>query len=236
MAIASDSADSSDEWEKETREELEAIQRTPQPIEEAANQFVTWLRGPRRDAARVVAQLNDQLGRWIDRYFLRQGVPESEAEELTGQVWIRLLSIQSEDKGNGFALLCRVRRSVFIDYVRARRAEKRTGGTIAGDTGASEVYGDEDFWDVLSDTAEAPGPPADLEDCVQRKFAIFRSVAPARASLLEMITLGLSYKEIASSLFDIPEDDVTQQQVARVRNRIEEARKQAEPFFRECED
>jgi DNA-directed RNA polymerase specialized sigma24 family protein len=208
----------------------------PRSVQEAADQVFGLLRGGARDQKQAALFMDGVLGRWMDHYFRRLGVPEDEAEELTMDVWVKVLAARYEDRGNGFALLCRMRHSRYVEYLRARHADKRTGGSVEGLDGVSEVQGDEDFWNIVLDTVAAPAAPEGLEDCVQRKFQLFQRVAPARASLLELLAEGLSYREVAGVVFDLEEAQVTNRYVARIRNRIEEARRQAEPYFEECQD
>ena len=67
-------------------------------------------------------------------------------------------------------------------------------------------------------------------------LCLLASSLGARAELIEYRWEGLSYLEIANLLFgEIAEKD-SKAYVARVRNRIEEARKQAKPLFEECRE
>ena len=168
----------------------------PRTVQEAAEQVFFLLRGNAKDQRQAALFMDGVLGRWMDNYFRRLGVPEDEAEELTMDVWVKLLAARYEDRGNGFALLCRMRHSRYVEYLRARHADKRSGGSVEGVGGASEVQGDEEFWNVVIDTVAAPAAPEGLEDCVQRKFQLFQQTAPARASLLEMLAEGMRSTDI----------------------------------------
>lgn len=186
--------------------------------------------GNSREAARLI---DGQLGRWMDGIFRRLGVPEADAQEMTFDVWLKLLTRQYELKGNPLALLRTMANSRFKDYLRSRSAAKRTI-----DGGRAEVSGDDEYWDAILETTAGPEDMLALRDCLERMFLAYSRKSPQRAELLGMVAERLSYREIACVLFDISEDEAASDRKweGRVRNRIEEARNQAAPFFEQCRE
>lgn len=220
------------------RRELSPLKkRTPQ---EAADLMFQLLREGGQATAEAARLMDRELGRWMDHYFRRFGVPDHEAEELTMDVWVKVFSRDYDVKSNGFALLCRMRKSRLADYIKHRRAAKRSADVgDAGGEGASrsaEIALDDEAWDHLRESIAGEMPSFELSDCVQRKMVVYQQVSPARAELLELVATGLSYREMACIVFDVDDAAVTQQLVNRIRNRIEEARKQAAQYFEECKE
>lgn len=212
-------------------------------LQEAAKLILSAFHAPNdKSKADIASEADKRIGRWLDRYFMRHGVPEAQAEELTMEVWIKLLKGKYETRDNAFALICGAARSVLIDHIRLRHTAKNSAGGMK-DAGSAEVSVDEELWDL---TAQAtPGMYADLElrDCIQKKMHQFASTHPGRAQLIEYVAEGLSYLEIATLIFGEAvkaggqaAKKETDKMINRVRNRIEEARKQARVLFQECQD
>jgi len=212
-------------------------------LHEAAKHILSALHAPKgKSRADIASEADKRIGRWLDRYFMRHGVPEAQAEELTMEVWIKLLKGQYETRDNAFALICGAARSVLVDHIRYRHTAKNSAGGMKN-AGSAELSLDEDLWDLTAQAA--PGVYADLElrDCIQKKMHQFASTHPGRAQLIEYVAEGLSYLEIATLIFgeavmaggEAAKKETTQM-INRVRNRIEEARKQARMLFQECQD
>ena len=205
-------------------------------LRDAAEQVVAALQSPNGNSRGDIAVGMDRLlGRWLDRYFIRHGVPEAQAEELTMDVWVNLLKGKREKPDNAFAFVCKAAHNVLVDHIRQQNtAKKRTGG-IAG-AAKAEVYLDDELWELVNESTQGTHADMELRDCIHRKMHQFSLTHPARAQLIEYWFIGLSYLEIATLIFgDFLEKEATQM-VDRVRNRIEEARKQARALFAECMD
>jgi DNA-directed RNA polymerase specialized sigma24 family protein len=172
------------------------------------------------------------LGGWVLGYFRRKGVREAEAEELAQDVWSKVIAGGYTVRSNALGLLHRIVISRLKDHIRQRR--QGIDGWIVERPAGDE---DDDEWSWLQSLSPpALQPSAELLDCVRRRFAEFERDNSDRAALLEMIALQLSYKEIAAALFDKDETAVTDADIGRVRDRIYRARKQAEDYFRDCQD
>lgn len=176
------------------------------------------------------------FGTWMNRFYLRRGVHEDEAADMTQDAMLRLVAYSYEVRGNAFALICRARVSVLVEHWRRRGAGKRrTGNSATGDQVAEVQVGDES-WDALSETVPADDVPAELIDCVQRKMFAFREISPARAEVLELHVMGLSAREMASVVYDKPEAEVTKGEERNMRARVYDMKDQVQALFRECKD
>jgi DNA-directed RNA polymerase specialized sigma24 family protein len=187
----------------------------------------------RNQAGRLLFQV---FGRWMDSFFERKGVPSDEAQDLTQDTMLKLSAYANDVKANGFALICRARRSIFIDYLKRRQAGKRKVGTAQSGEMSAELQLDDDSWDALSESVADERIPFELVDCVQRKLSVFRQVAGVRADVLELRATGLSAREIAGVLFDKAEADITKREEANVRARIYDMKDQVQSLFAECKD
>ena len=181
-------------------------------------------------------ELMKAFGTWMDRFYLRHGVHEDEAGDMTQDAMLRLVAYSYEVRGNAFALICRARVSVLVEHWRRRGAGKRrTGNSATGDQVAEVQVGDES-WDALSETVAADDVPAELIDCVQRKMFAFREISPARAEVLELHVMGLSAREMASVVYDKPEADVSKGEERNMRARVYDMKDQVQALFLECKD
>lgn len=181
-------------------------------------------------------ELMKVFGRWMDRFYLRHGVHEDEVVDMTQDALMRLVAYSYEVRGNAFALICRARVSVLVEHWRRRGAGKRRVGTsAAGDQVAEVMVGDES-WDALSETVAAEELPAELIDCVQRKMFMFREISPARAEVLELHVMGLSAREMASVVYDKPENEVSKGEERNMRARVYDMKDQVQALFLECKD
>lgn len=207
-----------------------------QRLRDAAEIVLTHLSEPGRQSRADAAHALDRvLGPWLDHYFLRKGVRETEAEELTFTVWTKLLAGKHVAHSNAFALVCRTAHSVLADHVKKKEAQKnRANGERDGVP--AETFMSDELEDWIQNSISGQHVDLELRDCVQKMWRLFVDKHPTRAELIEYRWEGLSYLEIAILLFgEIAEKD-SKTYVARVRNRIEEARKQAKPLFKECRD
>lgn len=205
-------------------------------LKEAAEQVVAALQSPNGNSRGDIAVGMDRLlGRWLDRYFIRHGVPEAQAEELTMDVWVNLLKGKREMPDNAFAFVCNAARNVLVDHIRHQNTAKNRAGGIAG-AAKAEIFLDDELWDLVNESTAGAHADLELRDCIQKKMHHFSLTHPARAQLIEYLYQGLSYMEIATLVFGDFLERETAKVVARVRNRIEEARKQARALFEECAD
>jgi DNA-directed RNA polymerase specialized sigma24 family protein len=199
----------------------------------AADDLFDLIRQGHAGKQKAACLIDQTLGNWMDQFFIRNGVPLHEAEELTMDVWLKVFSAEYEVQSNGYALLCRMRHSRLVDYIKHRHAARSRNSANE----MAEIIVDDEQWDVLVESvADTPATPDWVRDCMSRQAAAFERAAPQRSALLEMVVEGLQYKEIAAVLFQVEEEAVDKQMVARVRNRIEEARKQAAGFFEKCRE
>lgn len=180
-------------------------------------------------------ELDKTFSRWMNKFYMRLGLSDEEAQDMTQDAMLRMVALTSTVKSNAFALLCRTRRSVFVDYLKHRNAGKRKAGAGGKDDVQAEVMLTEEDWDLLSDST-GTRDSHDLRNCVEHKLEEFRQASPTRAEVLELHAHGFSAREIAAIIYDKPEDEVTAKEEASVRDRIYNAKKQAQILFAECKD
>jgi DNA-directed RNA polymerase specialized sigma24 family protein len=183
--------------------------------------------------------LHQAFSRWFQRHYRRLGLSEDAAEDLTQDAFVKLY-LQAHThgvRGNAFALVCTVRRSVFLDHLKRHRAAMR-GGADAAPGGAEVLLSDEEWLALADGQGDGTGEHglAGLVDCVQRKLVAYQREAPARAEVLELLCFGLSAREIAAVVYAKPEPEVTPQEAANMRDRIYNTRNQARALFAECRE
>lgn len=147
--------------------------------------------GDREAGDRVVAALYDDLRRQARRH-LRQsgGLTLLDTTALVHEVWLRLADVQGSDfpgRGHFLAYAGRAMRTVVIDLVRARQAQRRGGGQ-----------------DLLTlDTAVAEQTPQAGEDVLKVHEALdeLTKFEPRLAQVVEMrYFAGLAERDIAEAL------------------------------------
>lgn len=146
------------------------------------------LLGRSRDGDRdALRELVEQMGPRLKGYFLRQGAQEATAEDLTQDVFLRVLQSMDRYRESGRldAYLLRIARNLWIDH----RRRLRTGP--AG----------ESFLDLAD---PAPAEPAALADRSDRAALLRAELArcePATRELLELAVLQrLPYQEVGMIL------------------------------------
>jgi len=221
---------------------FQALQQAAEEVFALFAQAVAHDRAGRlREAERARNQggrlLHGRFGRWFERHYTRLGLDEAAAQDLAQDAFIRVYTqVHGHGvRGNAFALLCAVRRTTFLDHLKRLHADKRSAGEARA--GTAEVLLDDEAWETLLTTTAADDTASpDLQDCVQRKLQQFQAAAPARAEVLEMLCFGLSAREIAAVVYAKPEDAISAQEAANVRDRIYHTRHQARTLFAECEE
>jgi len=181
-------------------------------------------------------QLLQTFGRWLDRYFLRMGVPADEAQDMAQDAMLKLVAMQSAVKENAFAVICRARHSIFVDHLKHRKAGKRMVGTAASGEFEAELQLSDESWDFVSDSVAAEATPFDLIDCVRRKLTQYRQQSATRADVLEMHVIGLNAAEIGAVIYKKAEAAVTKREEANVRQRMNDMQSQLQTLFAECKD
>lgn len=189
----------------------------------------------RKAEARAARDMSEgPLHRYIEYFFRKRHVPEAEAEELTMDVWTKLLSANYDVKEQPFAYLRRMAISRFADYVRHRHATGEATQVVAPFEGREE---DEDEQASRLEQLVASSPVAeDFVDCVRRKSDALRSAAPQRMALLELVAQGFTSAEMAAATYGVPLEAVTKKMEGNVRDRVYQARKQAAALFEDCKD
>ena len=214
----------------------EALALFAQAVSHEAAQRLREAASARERGGRLLHQC---FSRWFQRHYLRLGVSEGTAEDLTQDAFVKLY-LQAHTHGvrsNAFALVCTVRRSVFLDHIKRHRAAMRGGSDLLA--GGAEVLLSDEEWLALADGQDGDaqdGTLAGLVDCVQRKLVVYQREAPTRAEVLELLCFGLSAREIAAVVYAKPEPEVTPKEAANMRDRIYNTRNQARSLFAECRE
>lgn len=210
-------------------------------MEQLAQVHTLRLQGKHAEAARAEAvagrlMVDGPLGSWLVSKFRRKGTSLELAEDLAQDVWIKLIkgiyAGTLQVRASALGLLATMAANQLTDHY--RRASGTEDDGRAREQGKNEAGEDSGF-----DVDELPEPVTsdlDLVDCVQRKLAEFAAVSPQRAQLLQWHADGLNMKEIAAIVRDKPVDAVTAKDAGAMRDRLYEARRQAQPYFEECED
>lgn len=168
---------------------------------------------------------------WLVLWFRRKGVSPELAEDLTQDVWCKLISAGYEVKTNAYALIVRMAQSRLMDFGRSKRREPiDPGPPMPGDADQSGEPG----W--VEEPTESEAVDDALVDCVRRRLAAFASVSGSRANLLLWVAEGLTARQIACIVFDKPIESITAKDEGAVRDRIYQARRQAVEYFKECKE
>jgi hypothetical protein len=209
-------------------------------LQRAAQQVMGYLTdGQVRSAGDVAHAMDTVLGRWMDQRFMRSGVPAEKAEELTQEVWCKLLAGKHVAHTNAFALICRVFHHELIDHFRREKLLKnQSNGNREG--GQAEIQGDDDFWEFIQETVGdihlSDIDAFELRDCLTKQFHRFNIQHPGKFHYFLYLAEGLKYEDIAFIEFKECTEQVAPTFTQRVRGRVEEARKKARAFFAECRD
>lgn len=147
--------------------------------------------GDREAADRVVAALYDDLHRLARRHMRQSGeMTLLDTTALVHEVWLRLAAPQGgqfPDRGHFLAYAGRAMRSVVIDWVRARQAERRGGGQAC----------------LTLNTAIAEQTPQ-ADDEALRVHEALDELAKADPRLAQVVEMryfaGLSERDIAAAL------------------------------------
>ncbi|MBA4217138.1 MAG: sigma-70 family RNA polymerase sigma factor [Proteobacteria bacterium] len=147
--------------------------------------------GDRAASDRVVAALYDDLRRQARRHLRQSGnMTLLDTTALVHEVWLRLSDLQGQgypDRRHYLAYAGRAMRSVVVDLVRARQAERRGGGQAL----------------LTLDTAVAEQTPQPYDDVLQVHEALdeLSRLEPRLAQVVEMrYFAGLAEREIAEAL------------------------------------
>lgn len=185
---------------------------------------------------------DQHLASWFESRFRRCGLDEGEAQDQTQEAFTKLYVYLQKNpvRSNAFGLICRMQRSIFADWLRHKKAQRRSAKhkDKEGKAIAAEVQLDEDEWTELMQTHAGAGgdPMHGLRNCVERKLAEMEIVAPTYVEVLELAALRLSAREIAAVIYDKPEADVSKREEGNMRSRVNEARNKARVLFAECRD
>jgi DNA-directed RNA polymerase specialized sigma24 family protein len=204
-------------------------------------QKAAYLNDPTGMSAADIAHAMDKvLGRWLDQFFMRRApVSREEAEELTQEVWCKLLAGQHRAHTNAFALICRAANHELLDHL---RRENRLRDQANGDpkAGSAEVRGDDEFWgrilDEVGDVHLSDIDAFELRDCLTKQFHRFDQQYPEKFHLFLYLAEGLSVEEIAFIEFPECTEESASKFSGTARGRIAEARKKAREFFEICRD
>ena len=167
------------------------------------------------DAARM---LHRNLFGWMCRYFMRHRIPEATAEELTNDVWLKVLTGTFKGEGRPTAWVRSIARNLLIDWIREFRAEKRGS--------QHEVTLAFDDWLTVLDTTGARRSPEWVRLCLERAAWQMEQDDPARLEVLAMVADGWSNAEIAIYYGADPEN-VSSKEEGAARDRVYQARKKA---------
>lgn len=214
-------------------DQLGALTQSEQEVAAEAVAFIGTGAAGREAAAGLLYR---RLGHRIQRYMMRNRVPEAEAEELLGDVIYKFITTDATGvlPNSAIALLWTIAERVLIDWARRKSAASR-GGQFEGG-GATEVSLDDETWLSLLDTGhggfELPGW---VKECVHRAAALFQFDKPRQAETLLLHAQGYSHRDLAVIQGADP-DKVTPHQEKAAKSRVHHACKLAREYFKECKE
>ncbi|QIL73085.1 sigma-70 family RNA polymerase sigma factor [Diaphorobacter sp. HDW4B] len=185
------------------------------------------LRGELEQAA---LHLHRQLGSRVMGFLRRHRVPESDAEELLSDVWMKFIRSRCDEQIRPVVWLWTIVQSVLVDWVRERGALKRGGSGQE----RLEVLLNDDVLDVMVESIESAETPGWLKLCIERAAHQLERDDPNRAHVLWLWYSGQSAADIAVVFGASPPPTPKQETAAR--NRVLEATRKARDYFEHCRD
>lgn len=164
--------------------------------------------GSRMDAA--VRALFDAYRRRFFTYFVRNRMPEGEAEELVQEVFMKIVRGAQSWRGDtpAGAWIWAVARNALTDRARRFRPE--------------QPLEDEHLEKLEGDSSSIPGNAREtIEDCVERALLAFSRVEPERAEVVRLqVTEEWSIVELATFLGRTP--GATREYVSQCRKKLKQ--------------
>lgn len=164
-----------------------------------------------------VEELFALYARPFTRYFVRHGMTQAQAEDLSQDVFVKILLAIGEFRGDCplEAWLWKIARNSLISFIRQSRE----------DTGLD----DEMLDTILAASAtshDQTDTVAGMQECVNARFIVFAKKHPDRAQALAL----LIYKE-----WDIPDlATILDRTAGATREYLSQCRKLLRPFLEEC--
>jgi RNA polymerase sigma factor (sigma-70 family) len=163
--------------------------------------------------------LYESTGPHMVRFFVYQGVPADEAQDILQETLVKVVRKADTYKGEGTARswIWQIARNCLADHQRA-----------SGRASEHLVAVNDEQWDTLVETTPAPaecvaGETAD--ECVSRGLDSFADRMPERAVVLTLQMDGMSIAEIAERIG---------RTVRATTVFLSECRKKVEPFIAHC--
>ena len=176
------------------------------------------------------------MGRRIQRHFMRNHVPEAEAEELLNEVIVKFIfSTPAGDHAlSPIKLLWTIVHHELIDWARRKN---RVGRGKAANGAAIEVHAIDEVWALLMDTTNPVFDlPGWVRECVHRAAAMLQHDKPLVASILMFYVHGYSHRELAAFIDDIAADKVTTLQERAAKVRVHSYCAVAREYFQGCKE
>lgn len=192
-----------------------------------ARVFELISKGGRPQINQAVMLLDKELTNRVTRYFLRHRIPPEVAEELTNDLWLKLVTSRFDGRTRPVVWMWKIGRSLMIDWIRREAAEKR-GRAAQGDL-------DDDEWLELMESVPSMSMPGWIRLCIERAIWQLEQDDPARAEVLRMVFEGWTDVEIAI-YYGADPDTLSKKQQTAARDRVYRARKRAQEYFADCKD
>lgn len=193
-----------------------------------ARVFELISKGGRPQINQAVMLLDKELTNRVTRYFLRHRIPPEVAEELTNDLWLKLVTSRFEGRTRPIVWMWTLGRSLMLDWHRNRSAEKR-GKNLQVDL-------DEDDWLALMEFEPAASTPGWVRLCIERAMWQMEQDDPARAEVLRMVFDGWSVAEVAAYYYGANPDGPSEKQISAAKDRTYRARKLARKYFADCKE
>lgn len=192
-----------------------------------ARVFELISKGGRPQINQAVILLDKELTNRVTCYFLRHRIRPDVAEELTNDLWLKLVTNRFDGRTRPVVWMWKICRNLMVDWIRREAAEKR------GSSSQGEL--DDDKWLELMESVPSVFLPGWIRLCIERAMWQLEQDDPARAEVLRMVFEGWTDVEIAI-YYGADPDKLSKKQQTAARDRIYRARKRAQEYFADCKD
>ncbi len=183
--------------------------------------------GGRKQLNTAALLLDKHLTGRVTGYFVRHKVSPDAAEELTNDLWLKLITSRFEGRTRPVVWMWTLARSMLFDWHRVEAAAKR-GKNLQASL-------DEDDWLALMESRAGVSVPTWIRLCIERAMWQMEQDDPARAEVLRMVFEGWTDIEIAI-YYGADPDTLTDKQRGAARDRSYQARKRARDYFADCKE
>jgi DNA-directed RNA polymerase specialized sigma24 family protein len=205
---------------------------------ELAVQWATALaRGGAAADQATTAAMTGPLGRWIEwRFRQAYRFGEADAEELMADVIFKFSTQPPRSPDTAWGWLTRMVRSTAIDRIRAEGARTPEGGFEFIDGREPSGDGDEapGGIEVPDWRSEEALEGQSFADCIARQLALMEQKNAKYAALIRMRLEEMENDEMASVVYGVDIDRLTDELMNRFKSMLSTARKVSKLYLEQC--